>query len=372
VIIKRKKTYEIRIGSRKLGSDNPILVQSMTKSKNTNEPVLRKEVSNLLAEGCEIIRIAITDYECLKTIRKFVKEGIFSNNPLVADIQFDHGLAVESLEAGADCVRINPGNIGGIEKTKTVMAKAIEKKACIRIGVNSGSVEKKFLKKNQNNVTNAIVESTLEYVRLFENSGFYNFKVSAKASSVTDTIDIYKKLSEKIRYPLHLGITEAGSDFVGSIKSAIGIGILLYEGIGDTIRVSLTADSSKEVKAGYAILASLGLRNFDRDIISCPTCGRTKVDLKNYVSQIEEITEKIKRPLKIAVMGCIVNGPGEAKEADIGIAFGEKKAAVFVKGKVIKRVMENEVIRVFTEELYRLLAETNQSSEFSSDTFNKI
>jgi len=352
--IKRKRTKEIVIGKRKIGSDNPILVQSMTKNKSTDEFSLRKEIESLKSVGCEIIRIAVPDYESVKIIKKFTGEGLFKDNPLVADVQFDYKLAIDSLKAGADCVRINPGNIGGTEKARLVIEEAKKKNACVRIGVNSGSLDKKALRKNNNDVKEAMLENTFDYVRFFENCGFYNFKVSAKASSVSDSVYIYRALSEKINYPLHLGITESGTDFLGAVKSSVGMGILLNEGIGDTIRVSLTADSLKEVKAGYAILSSLGLREYGINLISCPTCGRTKVDLKYYVENVEKITNAIKMPMKIAVMGCIVNGPGEAKEADIGIAFGEKKAAVFVKGKIIKRVAKRDVLELFTEEIYRL------------------
>lgn len=353
--IKRKTTKEIKIGSKKIGGNNPILVQSMTKTRITDEVLLKKEIEELKKAGCEIIRIAITDYSSIKTIKKFIKEGLFKDVPLVADIQFDYLLALEAIKAGADCIRINPGNIGIMEKTRTVIEKAKENGTCIRIGINAGSIDKKVLLKNKNNMREALIESALEYIRFFENSNFYNFKISAKVSSVVDSIYVYRVLSEKTNYPLHLGITEAGGDFSGAIKSSVGIGILLNEGIGDTIRVSLTADSVKEVKAAYTILSSLNLRKYGADIISCPTCGRTKTDLNYYVKNVENIIKDIKKPLKIAVMGCIVNGPGEAKEADIGIAFGKEKAALFVRGKVVKRAGESSILELFTEELQKLV-----------------
>ncbi len=353
--IKRKKTKEINIGCRKIGGINPILVQSMTKSKISDEYLLRKEIEDLKNAGCEIIRTAVTDFSSIKIITKFIKEGLFKDVPLVADIQFDYLLALEAIKAGADCVRINPGNIGVMDKTRIIIEKAKTNNTCIRIGVNSGSVDKKMLLKNRNNIKEAMIESALDYIRFFENCNFYNFKISAKVSSVMDSIYVYRALSDKTNYPLHLGITEAGADFYGTIKSSVGIGILLNEGIGDTVRVSLTADSVKEVKAGYAILSSLNLRKYGIDIISCPTCGRTKTDLKYYVESIENIIKDIKKPLKIAVMGCIVNGPGEAREADIGIAFGKEKAAIFVRGKIIKRVGESDVLNLFSEELNKLV-----------------
>ncbi|MHB1347273.1 MAG: flavodoxin-dependent (E)-4-hydroxy-3-methylbut-2-enyl-diphosphate synthase [Candidatus Humimicrobiaceae bacterium] len=348
---KRKPTKEITMGLKRLGAGNPILVQSMTKNKIYNEGPLKKEINELIEAGCEVIRIAVTNKESIYSIRSLIKEGLFNTVPLVADIQFDHELALMALEAGAHCVRINPGNIGGLNKTGEVIKKAKKHDACIRIGVNSGSLDKKILKNAKGDLRQAMIESTLEYVRFFENMGFYNFKISAKASSVLDSVFVYKSLSEKINYPLHLGITEAGSKFTGSIKSSVGLGILLYEGIGDTIRVSLTDDSINEVKAGYAILNSLNIRNYGVDIISCPTCGRTRADLKSISSEIEKITGGVKKHIKIAVMGCIVNGPGEAKEADLGLALGISKAAIFLKGKVLKRVEIKDLLFEFEKEL---------------------
>jgi (E)-4-hydroxy-3-methylbut-2-enyl-diphosphate synthase len=355
LIHKRKLTKEITIGQKKLGAGNPILVQSMTKTRFENFNLLKDEITGLINAGCEIIRIAITDKNSISYINSLIKEGFFKEVPLVADVQFDFELAILALEAGADCVRINPGNIGGLKKTSEIIKKAKEKKACIRIGVNSGSIDKKILKKTQNDIKPAMIESTLEYVRFFERMQFYNFKISAKASSVMDSIYVYKTLSEKLDYPLHLGITEAGSRFEGAIKSTAGLAVLLYEGIGDTIRVSLTDDSIYEVKAGYYILNSLNLRNYGVNIISCPTCGRTKADLKAIASEIEKLTYNIKKSLKIAIMGCIVNGPGEAKEADIGVALGNKKAAIFIKGKILKRVEIENLFYEFKNELEKLL-----------------
>jgi (E)-4-hydroxy-3-methylbut-2-enyl-diphosphate synthase len=352
---KRKKTKEIILGNKKIGGANPILVQSMIKSKFSQGVLLKAEINELIDAGCEIIRIAVTDKNSIYHIKSLIKEGFFNNVPLVADIQFDYELALLSLEAGVHCVRINPGNIGGLEKTEEIIKKAKIKNACIRIGVNSGSIDKAILKNSGKDSRQAMIESTLEYVRFFESSGFYNFKISAKASSVLDSIYIYKSLSEKLDYPLHLGITEAGSRFAGSIKSSVGLGILLYEGVGDTIRISLTDASINEVRAGYYILNSLNLRNYGVNIISCPTCGRTRADLKRILDEIEKITIKVKKHIKIAVMGCIVNGPGEAKEADIGIALGINKAAIFLKGKVLKRVEIKDLLSEFKNELNKLI-----------------
>jgi (E)-4-hydroxy-3-methylbut-2-enyl-diphosphate synthase len=350
----RKRTRTINIGAAKIGGSNPVLVQSMLKSRLEDSCAILNEIEELQSCGCEVIRIAIVQEASLKILKNLIKQKAFKV-PVVADIQFDYRFALGALRAGADCVRINPGNMPDKQGLESVALEAKSRNAAIRIGINSGSLGKKILKDFPGDFSGAIVESALETVRLFENLQFYNFKISAKASSVTDTILSYRQLSAKINYPLHVGITEAGPAFAGAIKSAVGIGVLLSEGIGDTIRVSLTDNSSLEVKAAYTILSSLGLRRRGIDIVSCPTCSRTEVDLKNLVSDIEKVTSGINAQLKIAVMGCIVNGPGEAREADLGIAFGRKKAALFVKGAVIKRVNMAEVLEEFKKELDKLL-----------------
>lgn len=352
--IKRKKTREIKVGSLKIGGNNPIIVQSMTKSKLHQAGAIEEEIKLLIQGGCEVIRVAVPDNDSLSYLKSLKKKNVF-RVPLVADIQFDYKLALGSLELGVDCIRINPGNIGGRERLSMVLKEAARKGAAIRVGVNSGSLKKGLLEKNNGNMAEAMVESVLESVRFFENHGFYNFKISAKASSVLDTIEVYEKISEKLDYPLHLGVTEAGPLLGGSIKSSLGLGILLSEGIGDTIRVSLTDSSIQEVRAAYLILNNLGLRNYGVDIISCPTCGRTRVDLQDIVRQVEDITRGIKLPIKIAVMGCVVNGPGEARDADLGIAFGKEKAAIFIKGTIKKRVPEKKVLKEFEQELQLLL-----------------
>ncbi len=354
MIIKRRKTRVIKVGKLKIGGANPILVQSMTKNKIENLKNIKSEIKELINCNCEIIRLAIPKRNSINYLKSLMNEKVFSV-PIVADIHFDYKLALDCLDIGVDCVRINPGNIGNKKRLAEIIKKAEQKKAAIRIGVNSGSIEKRILNKNNGNIVESMVESILENVRFFENLGFYNFKISAKASSVLDTVNVYEILSEKINYPLHVGITEAGTLMRGSIKSSVGMGILLAKGIGDTIRVSLTGKSTDEVKAGYLILNSLNLRNFGVDIISCPTCGRTQVDLINFAHRIEDATKNIKKGLKVAVMGCIVNGPGEAKEADIGIAFGKKKAAIFVKGKILKRLDINNILEEFVKELYKIV-----------------
>ncbi len=352
--IKRRKTRTIQVGKIKIGGDNPIIVQSMTKSKLYDLEDIRKEIKELIEHSCELIRIAIPDKKSIDFLKKLIDEKIFKI-PLVADIQFDYRLALECMDAGVDCVRINPGNIGGRNRVAEVINKARSKKVALRIGINSGSIDKKVLKKNKGDMARAMIESTLEYVRLLENLKFYNFKISAKASSVLDTINVYEVISEKVDYPLHLGVTEAGPVFSGSIKSSVGMGILLSRGIGDTVRVSLTGESVNEVDTGYIILNSLGLRKVGVDIVSCPTCGRTSGDFYKLVHEVEKLTSGIKKNLKIAIMGCIVNGPGEAKDADLGIAFGKKRAAIFLKGKVIKRVNKDFAVENFEQELRKII-----------------
>ncbi|MCJ7665231.1 MAG: flavodoxin-dependent (E)-4-hydroxy-3-methylbut-2-enyl-diphosphate synthase [Actinobacteria bacterium] len=353
--IKRKETKQIRLGGLKIGGSSPISVQSMTKSKISNTVAIINEIKDLVNCGCEVIRVAIPDGDAVLDLKKLVGKGIFEDIPVVADIHFDYRLALDCMEAGVDGIRINPGNIGGDERTVRVVEAAKKKDIAIRIGINSGSIDKKILKKNKGILRDSMVESAMENIRIMEKLGFYNFKISAKASSVLDTISIYRAISEKTKYPLHLGVTEAGPVLGGSIKSSVGLGVLLAGGIGDTIRVSLTERSVEEVRAGYLILSSLGLRAMGVDIISCPTCGRTRVDMPEIVKEVEAMTEGVRDCLKIAVMGCVVNGPGEAKDADIGIAFGKDKAALFLKGSVIKRVNKDRIIDEFRNELKKLL-----------------
>lgn len=352
--IKRKKTGIVKVGKLKIGGGNPIIVQSMTKTRLENMEAIREEIKGLIKHGCELVRVAIPDKKSIYLLKQLIGEEIFTI-PLVADIQFDYRLALECMDMGVDGIRINPGNIGSRDRVMEIVDKARLKKIALRIGINSGSVDKRILNKNNGNLASSMIESTLEYVKLLEKLKFYNFKISAKASSVQDTIDVYEAISERVNYPLHVGITEAGPVFSGSIKSSVGMGILLSRGIGDTIRVSLTGSSINEVKAGYIILSSLGLRKYGVDIISCPTCGRTVEGFEKMVHEIEMLVSRIKSNLKIAVMGCIVNGPGEAKEADAGIAFGRRKAAIFLKGKVIKRVDKERALKEFEAEIQKII-----------------
>ena len=344
-MIQRKKTRVIKIGNILIGGDNPVSIQSMTNTRTTDIESTLRQIRELASAGCEIVRLAVPDMESAKAIKKLKK---FINTPLIADIHFDYKLALESLKAGVDGLRLNPGNIGSEQNVLKVVDVARERKIPIRIGVNSGSLSKEKIKK-YGITSEAIVESALEHVAILEKVNYEEMKISVKASSVPLTIESYRFLSQKIDYPLHLGVTEAGTEFVGTIKSSIGIGTLLSEGIGDTIRVSLTANPVKEVLVAKEILKSLNLRK-GLEIISCPTCGRTEIDV---ISMANEVEKKLKflseSDLTIAVMGCIVNGPGEAREADFGIAGGKKEGLIFQKGKIIKKVPENILVSELIE-----------------------
>ncbi|MBE3592639.1 MAG: flavodoxin-dependent (E)-4-hydroxy-3-methylbut-2-enyl-diphosphate synthase [Thermoanaerobacter sp.] len=350
----KKITYEVKIGNKKIGGNNPILVQSMTNTDTHDIGKTIEQIKRLEAEGCDIIRVAVPDIKAAEAIKE-IKKNI--NIPLVADIHFDYRLAIKSIENGADKIRINPGNIGREENIKKVVEIAKERGIPIRIGVNSGSLEKEILHKYKGVTAEAVVESALKNVLILEKLGFYDIVISLKTPNVPLTIEAYKLASSKVNYPLHVGITEAGTIEAGTIKSAIGIGTLLYLGIGDTIRVSLTGDPVHEVRVGRQILRSLGLLKEGVEIISCPTCGRTKIDLIRLAEEVEKRTKHIKKPLKVAVMGCVVNGPGEAKEADIGIAGGDGEGIIFKKGKVYKKVKEEELVEELMKEIEKLLEE---------------
>lgn len=329
------------VGNVAVGGDAPISVQSMLMSHTSDVKAAINEIKRLEEAGCEIVRAAVPDETAAKALAKIKKE---IKIPLIADIHFNHKLALMALDAGVDCLRINPGNIGGEEKVKAVVKEALPRHVPIRIGVNSGSVEEELLQKFNGPTPEAMVESALRHVKILEDQNFFDIKISIKSSSVRDTIDAYRLLSKKCDYPLHLGVTEAGTLLPGAIKSALGIGLLLSEGIGDTIRVSLTADTVQEVKAGYEILANLGLRKRPGvEIVSCPTCGRLQIDLISLVERVEKRLAKIKVPLKVSVLGCIVNGPGEAREADIGIAGGNGKGVIIRKGEIVRTCKEEEL-----------------------------
>jgi len=350
----RKKTKEVRIGNIYIGGNNPIAVQSMTNTDTKDIKKTVNQIRDLQNAGCDIVRVAVLDFEAANAIKEIKKE---INIPIVADIHFNYRLAIEAIKNGADKIRINPGNIGGEDKLKLVADAAKDSGIPIRVGVNSGSLEKDILNKYGGVTAEGIVESALKSVSLLEKCGFYDIVISLKTSNVPLTIESYKLISEKVNYPLHVGVTEAGTSCSGTIKSSIGIGTLLYMGIGDTIRVSLTGNPLEEVKVGKQILKSLGLSKGGVEIISCPTCGRTKINLIDLAKKVENATANIKEDIKIAVMGCAVNGPGEAKEADIGIAGGAGEGLIFKHGKVLKKVPEDRLFDEFMKELYDMLKE---------------
>jgi (E)-4-hydroxy-3-methylbut-2-enyl-diphosphate synthase len=345
--IPRKKTRQIFIGPVPVGGGAPIAVQSMTKTDTRSVSSTVAQILLLQKAGCEIVRVAVPDREAAEKLGE-IKRKI--DIPLVADIHFDHRLALVAIEQGVDGLRLNPGNIGGRERIARVAKAAQERKVPIRIGVNAGSLEKPLLKKYGAPSPDALVESALRHVRLLEDQGFDLIKISLKASDALSTISAYQKISKLTDYPLHIGVTEAGPPFSGGIKSAVGLGILLHQGIGDTIRVSLTADPALEVKAAYHILRALGLRRRGVEIISCPLCGRSETNLAPVVHEVEERLAEWSQPIQVAIMGCCVNGPGEAREADLGIAAGRGVALLFRKGKIIRKVREAEMVAALIEE----------------------
>ncbi len=349
--MERKKTRKIMVGNVPVGGDSPITVQSMTNTSTKDIESTVEQIKRLEEAGCHIIRGAITDFDDAKAIREIKKN---TNIPFIADIQFDYKLAIAAVENGADCLRINPGNIGSELKVKEVVNSCKERNIPIRIGVNSGSIKKEYLEKYNGVNENSMVYSALENIRLLENLNYENIKISLKASSVPLTIKSYEKMSEMVDYPLHLGVTEAGPVWRGTIKSSVGIGTLLSMGIGDTIRISLTGDPVEEVKVGREILRSLNLLEEGIEIISCPTCGRTNINLIDLAEEAEKRLANIKKPLKVAIMGCPVNGPGEAREADIGIAGGLGEGLIFKKGVVIKKVKEEFLIDELIKEIENL------------------
>lgn len=347
-INKRRETKNIVVGNVGIGSKYPISIQSMTNTDTHNVDATVKQIKQLAFLGCDIVRLAVPDNDAALALKEIVPT---SPLPVVADIHFDYRLALKSMENGVHCLRINPGNIGAEWKVREVVKCAQERKIPIRIGVNSGSVQKELLNKYGGVNADALMESALLHINILEKMNFDMIKVSLKASNVPLMIAAYRKIAEKIPYPLHLGVTEAGTIESGSIKSAIGIGTLLSEGIGDTIRVSLTGDPQEEIKVAKIILRSLGFRNKGIEVISCPTCGRTQIDLYPIVKEIEKRLEHIEEPLTIAVMGCAVNGPGEAREADFGIAGGKKEGLLFVKGEIIRKVPEERLVQELLDEI---------------------
>ena len=347
----RKKTRVIDIGGVKIGGDNPIAIQSMCNTDTRDAASTIKQINSLETAGCEIARVAVPDEEAAEALKEIVRK---INIPLVADIHFDYRLALAAIDAGVDKLRINPGNIGSEDRVKAVVDKAKERKIPIRIGVNSGSLEKSILEKYGRVTSEGLVESALKHTAILEKYDFYDTVISIKASSVPKSLDTYTLLSEKVDYPLHVGITEAGTVYSGTIKSAVGIGAILSRGIGDTIRVSLTGDPVEEVRAAKEILKSMELRRFGVEFVSCPTCGRTSVDLIKIAGLVEERCKNVQKNIKVAVMGCAVNGPGEAREADIGIAGGKKSGLIFKKGQILRSVPEDRLVDELMKEIDKL------------------
>ncbi len=347
-MLKRKRTRVITVGNVNVGGKAPISIQSMTNTDTRDVRATLRQIRRLERAGCDIVRLAVVDEKAGDALSEIVNK---TRIPVIADIHFNYRLALQSMHAGVHGIRINPGNIGGRKRLLEVVKCAAEKGVAIRIGINAGSLEKDILKRHGHPTADALVESTLRNIAYVEETGFKNYKVSMKSSDVSISIDAYRLISKKVRCPLHLGITEAGTAFSGTIKSSIGLGILLMDGIGDTLRVSLSADPVEEVRVGFEILKCLGLRDSGPTLISCPTCGRKQIDVISLAQKVEKRIAGIKAPIKIAVMGCEVNGPGEAKEADIGIAGSKNNGIIFKKGTIIKRCSKDELMDVFLNEV---------------------
>lgn len=344
----REQTKVITIGDRKIGGGNPVLIQSMTNTPTEDVEATAAQILRLEKAGCEIVRCTVPTMEAAQALAK-IKEQI--HIPLVADIHFDYKMAIAAMEYGADKIRINPGNIGGKEKVAAVVAAARERHIPIRVGVNSGSLERELVEKYHGVTADGIVESALDKVGIIEDCGYDNLVISIKSSDVMMCVKAHELLAAKTNYPLHVGITESGTVMSGNIKSAVGLGIILNQGIGDTIRVSLTGDPVEEIRSAKLILRTLGLRKGGIEVVSCPTCGRTKIDLISLAGQVEEMVKDIPLDIKVAVMGCAVNGPGEAKEADIGIAGGIGEGLLIKRGEIVKKVPEQELLNTLKEEL---------------------
>lgn len=356
-----RKTKKIKVGNVEIGGDSPVVVQSMTNTKTSNVQDTVNQILSLQDAGCEIIRLTVNTEEAARSLPE-IKSNV--KIPIIADIHFNYKLAIQAFEFGADGIRINPGNIGSEKNLAKIIDCAKMHNGAIRVGINSGSLEKELLKKYGTPCSDALVESAIKWIDKFEKRGFYNLKVSLKSSSVVDTISAYEKFSQISDYPLHVGITEAGYGLRGIIKSSVGIGVILSKGIGDTIRVSLTGDPKEEVFVAWEILKSLGLRFRGPDIISCPTCGRTEIDVEKIAKIVEKEVREEKAYFKIAVMGCVVNGPGEAKDADIGIAGGENLGVIFKKGKVVKKVYgEGNLIDEFLFQLRDFIRSKKKEDE---------
>ncbi len=348
----RLKTRPIMVGNVRVGGGAPVSVQSMTNTDTRDVAATVKQINNLYEAGCEIIRVAVPDQEAATALKEIIQRVKI---PVIADIHFNYKLALAAVEAGVNGLRINPGNIGGPGKVKEVVKACKEKKLPIRIGVNAGSLEKSLLEKYRGLTPEALVESALYHIRLLEDLDYREIKVSLKASDVPLMIKAYQLLAEKVNYPMHIGVTESGTLKSGTVRSSVGIGALLAMGIGDTIRVSLTGDPVHEVRLGWDILKIMGLRKRGVEIISCPTCGRTQIDLITIANRVEELLSNVQTPIKVAVMGCAVNGPGEARHADIGIAGGKGEGIIFRKGEVLRKVPEDKLVDELMKEIFGLI-----------------
>lgn len=350
----RRKTRQIKVGSVKVGGDAPVTIQSMTNTDTADVKATVAQIKALEEAGCEIIRVAVPDMEAAAALGA-IKKSV--SIPLVADIHFDWRLALKAIDEGVDCLRLNPGNIGSKDRIKEVVKAAGDRGVPIRIGVNAGSLEKDILARYGHPTADALVESAMRHIGMLEELDFAAIKVSLKASSVRLTVESYRKLAEKVDYPFHIGITEAGTLFSGTIKSSVGLGVLLADGIGDTLRVSLTGDPVDEVRVGWEIVKSLDIRKRGVNIISCPTCGRVKLDSIRIASEVEKRLSHLKESVNVAIMGCVVNGPGEAVEADVGLAGGDGVGLIYVRGEAVRKVKEDEIVEALIEEVGRVLDE---------------
>lgn len=344
----RNHTRVVKIGDKEIGGGNPILIQSMTNTRTEDVEATVAQIQRLTKAGCEIVRCTVPTMEAAEALREIKKQ---ISIPLVADIHFDYRMAIAAMECGADKIRINPGNIGSLERIQAVVDTAKERGIPIRVGVNSGSLEKELIEKYHGVTAEGIVESALDKVKIIEDLGYQNLVISIKSSDVMMCAKAHELIADKTDYPLHVGITEAGTLFSGNIKSAVGLGIILSQGIGDTIRVSLTGDPVEEIKSAKLILKTLGLRKGGIEVVSCPTCGRTKIDLIGLANQVETMVAEYPLDIKVAVMGCVVNGPGEAKEADIGIAGGVGEGLLIKHGEIVKKLPEEELLSALRYEL---------------------
>ncbi len=352
--MQRRKSKEIKIGNKVIGGNNPILIQSMTNTKTSDVEATVQQILQLEKAGCEIVRCAAYDEEAALALKEIKKQ---IHIPLVADIHFDYKLAMKAMESGVDKIRINPGNIGSSQRIKAVVDMAKEYQIPIRVGVNSGSLEKHLIEKYHGVTPQGLVESALDKVKIVEDFGYDQIVISIKSSDVMMCVEAHKLIVDQTPYPLHVGITEAGTVYAGNIKSAVGLGLILGQGIGDTIRVSLTGDPTEEIRSAKMILKTLGLRKGDVEVVSCPTCGRTRIDLISLANEVEKLCENYRADIKVAVMGCVVNGPGEAKEADLGVAGGLGEGLLFRHGEILYKVPEENLLDAVKEELDRIAKE---------------